>query len=292
MNSIYKANLLIRISIFKDLASVDVDHTKITYMNACCGDARVGPIPLRIKLLNNKRRDFSETARRLQFDGHVQIGMMDEDLVPTSVQLAQCCHYKEVLLDKFLFTRVDTEVVIVNCGEEHQAHRVVEKQVVSSDDVIDENIRINSDEDNCDTQVKDTTLSSSSTPITGGSSSSLLTPPNCLNRVVISSWTASSATEVHPDILGFSFSGWRILGSSGRRIGIIRCIAGNSVKVDSGTSDHAKKCKLHIDIALKFSLADATATPMIISGTALSADEQHVAARSTKQHFDSVDRDD
>ena len=49
MNSIYKANLLLRISIFfKDLASVDVDHIKIVYMKACCGNARAGPILMRI----------------------------------------------------------------------------------------------------------------------------------------------------------------------------------------------------------------------------------------------------
>ena len=48
-NSVSKANLVPRISIFfKDLGSVDVDHTKIICMKACCGDGRAGPIPLRI----------------------------------------------------------------------------------------------------------------------------------------------------------------------------------------------------------------------------------------------------
>ena len=38
-----------RISIFfKDFASVDVDHTEIIYMKACCGCACAGPTPLRI----------------------------------------------------------------------------------------------------------------------------------------------------------------------------------------------------------------------------------------------------
>ena len=41
------------------------------------------------------------------------------------------------------------------------------------------------------------------------------------------SWTPSSAAEVLQDIPGFSLSGWRILNSGRRRIGIIRCIAGN-----------------------------------------------------------------
>ena len=44
-----------------------------------------------------------------------------EILVPTNVRLAKC-HYKEVLLDQFLVTRVDTEVVITVSGQEHRAH--------------------------------------------------------------------------------------------------------------------------------------------------------------------------
>ena len=71
----------------------------------------------------------------------MQIGMMDhtafedlaafclkrfearggEILVPTRVKLAKC-HYKEVLLERLLVTRADTEVVIADCGEEHLAH--------------------------------------------------------------------------------------------------------------------------------------------------------------------------
>ena len=105
------------------------------------------------------------------------------------------------------------------------------------------------------------------------------------------SWTPTSATEVLQDILGFSLSGWRICDLSGRRIGIIRCIAGNSLNADCDISGHAQKCMLHIDIMEKFFLADATATAWIISGTVLTADEHHVAGRSMKQHFDSVERD-
>ena len=49
MNSIYKANLLLHINtFFKDLARVDVDHTKIIYIKTCCGKFRAGPILLRI----------------------------------------------------------------------------------------------------------------------------------------------------------------------------------------------------------------------------------------------------
>ena len=95
-------------------------------MKVCCGNAGVGPIPLRINfcecilvavaslgtgefVLKNKRRDFFETSRRLPFGGHVQIGMMEhttledlaalcskrfeargEILVPASVMLATC----------------------------------------------------------------------------------------------------------------------------------------------------------------------------------------------------------
>ena len=159
MNSVYKANLLLRISTFhQDLASVDVDHTKIIYMKACCGNAHAGPVLVRINfckctlvavaalgtgefMLKSKPCDFFETAQRLPFGGHVQIGMMEpttledlaadwlkrfearggEILVPTSVKLAKC-HYKEVLLDQPLDTRVDTEVVIADCGEERVAH--------------------------------------------------------------------------------------------------------------------------------------------------------------------------
>ena len=45
MNLIYKANLLLRISIFvKDWSSVDVDHTEIIF----CGNVGAGQIPLRI----------------------------------------------------------------------------------------------------------------------------------------------------------------------------------------------------------------------------------------------------
>ena len=43
-----------------------------------------------------------------------------EILVPTSVKLEKC-HYRQVLLDQFLVTRVDTEVVIADYGEERQA---------------------------------------------------------------------------------------------------------------------------------------------------------------------------
>ena len=87
-------------------------------------------------MLKNRRREFFETARCFPFGGHVQIGMMEhttvedleaiclkcvearrgEILVPTSVKLARC-HHKEVLLDQFLVTRVDTEVVIADCGD-------------------------------------------------------------------------------------------------------------------------------------------------------------------------------
>ena len=54
----------------------------------------------------------------------------------------------------------------------------------SSDDVVDENLRNTSDEDNGDTRVADATPSSSATSITAGSSSSLVTPSNCLNRMM------------------------------------------------------------------------------------------------------------
>ena len=94
---------------------------------------------------------------------------------------------------------------------------VVDEQAASSsDDVVDENLRITSDEDNGDTQVTDATPSSSSTSITAGSVS---------ESNEDWSWTPAAA-EVLQDIPGFSRSGWRILDSSGRRIGIIRCIAG------------------------------------------------------------------
>ena len=82
-------------------------------------------------VLKNKRRNLFETASRFPVGGHVQIGMMEQTtlddlaaiciLVPTSVKMAKC-HYKEVLLDQFVVTRVDTEVVIADCGEEHVAH--------------------------------------------------------------------------------------------------------------------------------------------------------------------------
>ena len=84
-------------------------------------------------MLKNKCRGFFETARRIPFGGHVQIGVMEhtilEDmaatclkrfdarggqiLVPTRVKLAKC-HDREVLLDQFVVTRVDTEVVIAD----------------------------------------------------------------------------------------------------------------------------------------------------------------------------------
>ena len=78
---------------------------------------------------------------------------------------------------------------------------------------------------------------------------------------------------------------------SGRRCGIVRCIAGNYAKADYDISGHAKKHKLDISIAGKLFLADATATASIIGGKALTSDEHHVAARSIKQHFDSFERD-
>ena len=128
MTSISVANLLLRVSIFlRDLVSVDVDHTEIINMKACCGKGRSGPIPWRINfcechlvtvaalgtdelMLQNKRREFFETARRFPLGGIVQIGMMEhttladlaaiclkrfvsrggEILVPTSVKLATC----------------------------------------------------------------------------------------------------------------------------------------------------------------------------------------------------------
>ena len=99
-------------------------------MKACCGKGRSGPIPWRINfcechlvtvaalgtdelMLQNKRREFLETARRFPLGGIVQIGMMEhttladlaaiclarfvsrggEILVPTSVKLATC-HYR------------------------------------------------------------------------------------------------------------------------------------------------------------------------------------------------------
>ena len=59
---------------------------------------------------------------------------------------------------------------------------LVEEQVATScDDVVDENLRNTSDEDKGETQ--DATPSSSPTSITAGSSSSPLTPSNCLNRM-------------------------------------------------------------------------------------------------------------
>ena len=45
-----------------------------------------------------------------------------EILVPTIVKLAKC-HYKELLLDQFLVTRVEKQMVIADCGEEYLAHR-------------------------------------------------------------------------------------------------------------------------------------------------------------------------
>ena len=48
---------------------------------------------------------------------------MGEVLVPTRGKMAKR-HYKEVILDQFRVTRVDTEVEIVKCGEEHQAHPI------------------------------------------------------------------------------------------------------------------------------------------------------------------------
>ena len=131
---------------------------------------------------------------------------------------------------------------------------LVEEQVASSSfDVVDESLRITTDEDNGDTLV-DATTSSSSTSITAGSSSSPLIPPNCLNRMMTGSWTPSSATEVLQDIPEFSPFGWRILDSSGRHIRIISGIAVNALKADCDISDNAKKCKIHIDIAEKFFL--------------------------------------
>ena len=160
----------------------------------------------------------------------------------------------------------------------------------SSDDVVDENLRITSDEDNGDTQVTDATPSNSLTSITAGSNCSPLTPSNCLGRMTTGSWTPPSATEVLQDIPLFSLSGWRILDSSGWRIGIIRANAGNSLKVDCDISGHEKKCKFHIDIVGKFLLTAATDAAWTMSGRTLTADEHHVAASSIK-HFDSVQRD-
>ena len=128
---------------------------------------------------------------------------------------------------------------------------LVEEHVASSShDVINENLQITSDEDTGDTQVTDATFSCSSESITAGSSSSLLTPPNCLNGMMTGSWTPSSATEVLETFLFLdSVSG---ISSSGRRIGIIHCIAVNSLKADYNIHGHAKKCKLHTDITGKF----------------------------------------
>ena len=75
-------------------------------------------------MLTNKRRDSFETARRLDLAVIClkRVGARGgEILVPTSVKLA-VCHYKKLLLDQFSVTRVDTEVVIADCGEEHVAH--------------------------------------------------------------------------------------------------------------------------------------------------------------------------
>ena len=58
------------------------------------------------------------------------------------------------------------------------------------------------------------------------------------------------------------------------------------MKADCDISGHTKKCELHINIVGKLLAdADATATAWIISGTALTGDEHHVAVRSVKQHF-------
>ena len=122
-----------------------------------------------------------------------------------------------------------------------------EQKPSSSDGIVDENLRITSDEDNGDTQVTDATPSSSSTSITASSSKSPLTPSTCLNRMMTGSWTPSSATQVLQSLSGVS------LMRTGRRIGIIRCIAGISFNADSDdVSGHAKKCKLNIDIAGMF----------------------------------------
>ena len=78
---------------------------------------------------------------------------------------------------------------------------LVEERVASSSDVVDENLRITSDEDTGDTQVAGATLSSSSTSITAGSSSSPVTPiklPESNNDWFF--WTPSSAAEVLQDI--------------------------------------------------------------------------------------------
>ena len=136
MNSVYEANLLLRISIFfKHSAAVD-----ILYMKACCWNALAGPIPLRIHfygcilvavaalgtgelMFKKKRRDFFVTAQRFPYGGHVQLGRMEhttladqaamclkrggEIPVPASVKLEKC-HYKVVLLDQLVVTRVHT----------------------------------------------------------------------------------------------------------------------------------------------------------------------------------------
>ena len=125
---------------------------------------------------------------------------------------------------------------------------LVEEQVASSaDDVVDENLRVTSEEDNGDTQVKDATPSSSSTSIIASSSSSPLTPSNCLNRIMTGSWTPSSATEALQDIPGFNLSSWRILDSNGRRNGNILLHRG---KFFDGGLRHQRPI-LNIDIVEK-----------------------------------------
>ena len=142
-----------------------------------------------------------------------------------------------------MFHRKAVEDILGDDGFQGALEGMVEEQVASSsDDVVDENSRSFSDEDNGDMQVTDATPSSSSTSITARSSSSPESPSNCLHRVMTGSCTPSSAAGVLQDIPGFSLSGWRILDSSGRRIGIIRCIAGNYLEVDcdiSGTRRNA-----------------------------------------------------
>ena len=111
MYSIYKTNLLLRISIFfKDLASVDVGHIKIIDMKACCGTARAGPLPLRINyceyivadvasletsefMLKEQAPQFLRDRAAPSFRWPVQIGTMEHSWRPFA-----CSDFRLVLV--------------------------------------------------------------------------------------------------------------------------------------------------------------------------------------------------
>ena len=128
--------------------------------------------------------------------------------------------------------------------------------------------------------------------VAAGSSSWLLTPSNCLKRMVIGCWTPSSATEVLQDIVAFSITlaGVSMVRAGGALVSSVASleILRRWIATSAATRGNAS---FNSTSRESFFSGRCDCPAWIIPGTALTADEHHFAARSIKQHFVSVEQD-